>query len=175
MTLRRLTPLILNTYALLTLYTLISLLVGIPYHPFFTTLFALLGFNFALLHGSQHLDWRRTLLLLILNFGIRLLFECVGVATRWSYGPYHYTDKLGPKFLGLAPLLILVAWFMMTYPSYVIARYLVPPTKKLRIWRLSLSALGAAIMTAWNLVMNPMMVAGGHWVWEQPWERLGGS
>ena len=28
-------------------------------------------------------------------------------------------------------------------------------------------------MTAWDLAMDPMMVAGGHWVWEQPGAYFG--
>ena len=167
MSIPRLTKLILILYGLLTIYTLVSLFIGIPYQPFFTPLLTITAFIFALLHGSQVLTWRRTLLLLALTFAVSLLFECVGVATGWVYGPYHYTGKLGPKFLGLVPLLIPVAWFMMTYPSYLIATKLVPALKSVWIWRLAVAALGALVMTAWDLSMDPMMVAGGHWVWEQ--------
>jgi uncharacterized membrane protein len=39
---------------------------------------------------------------------------------------YHYTALLGPKFLGLVPYLIPAAWFMMNYPSFVIAERLIP-------------------------------------------------
>ena len=28
------------------------------------------------------------------------------------------------------------------------------------------AALGGVIMTAWDVMMDPMMVRGGHWVWE---------
>lgn len=167
MVLRRLTQLILIIYALLTAYTLVSLFVGIPYHTFFTPLLTLLAFTFAILHSYQNLGWKQALLLLVITFVVSLAFECVGVATGVIYGPYHYTDKLGAKFLGLVPLLIPVAWFMMTYPSYVIATQLVPTLKHTWIWRLAVAAVGALIMTAWDLAMDPMMVAGGHWVWEQ--------
>ena len=173
MFIRRLTTQLLIIYALLTFYTLLSPFLGLPYHTFFTPLLTLLAFSFAILHGLQNLGWKQTLLLLVLTFGISLLFECVGVATGWVYGPYHYTDKLGPKFLGLVPLLIPVAWFMMTYPSYVIARHLVPAIKKAWAWRLLVAALGAVIMTTWDLAMDPMMVAGGHWVWEQSGSYFG--
>jgi uncharacterized membrane protein len=44
---------------------------------------------------------------------------------------------------------------------------LVPAVKRTWIWRLAISALGALIMTCWDLAMDPMMVNGGHWVWEQ--------
>jgi carotene biosynthesis associated membrane protein len=169
----KLTKTILVIYAVLIIYTLVSLYVGIPYQPFFTPLLTLLAFTFALQHGSQNLGWKRTLLLLVLTFAISLLFECVGVATGWVYGGYHYTDKLGPKFLGLVPLLIPVAWFMMTYPSYVIANHLVPSIKSVQVWRLGVAAIGALVMTAWDLAMDPMMVAGGHWVWEEPGAYFG--
>ncbi len=104
--------------------------------------------------------------MLALVFGVSLLFESVGVATGLVYGPYHYTDKLGPLFLGLVPYLIPVAWFMMSYPSFVIADRLIPATW-LRWQRvLAVAALGGLVMTAWDLVMDPIMVASGHWVWD---------
>ncbi len=173
MILRRLTISILAIYILLTIYTLVSLFLGLTYHPFFTPMLTLLAFTFAILHGYQNLGWRKTLLLLGLTFGVSLLFESVGVATGWVYGPYHYTNKLGPKFLGLVPLLIPVAWFMMTYPSYVIANRLVPAQKSRWAWRFSVAALGALIMASWDLAMDPMMVAGGHWVWDKPGAYFG--
>jgi carotene biosynthesis associated membrane protein len=167
MILRRFTQAFLIIYALLTAYSLISILGGLPYHSFFTPLLTLLAFIFAILHSYQNLGLKQAFVLLGLTFAVSLLFECVGVATGWVYGPYHYTDKLGPKFLGLVPLLIPVAWFMMTYPSYVIARQLVPAIKNTWAWRVLLAGIGALIMTAWDLAMDPLMVAGGHWVWEK--------
>jgi uncharacterized membrane protein len=165
--LRKLPVLLLLIYAILSAYIVISALLGVRYLPFFTPLVTLLGFAFALLHGSQHIGWRRTLLLLGLTFGVSLLFESVGVATGLVYGDYHYTDLLGAKFLGLVPLLIPVAWFMMTYPSYVLAERIVPAHGSTWGWRLGVAAIGAVIMTAWDLAMDPMMVAGGHWVWDE--------
>lgn len=173
MSTHKLTKLILIVYAVLTIYNLVSLYAGVPYQPFFTPLLTLIAFTFALEHGSQNLGWKRTLLLLILTFAISLLFECVGVATGKVYGPYHYTDKLGPKFLGLVPLLIPVAWFMMTYPSFVIAHKVAPSFKSTWLWRLFVAGVGALVMTAWDLVMDPMMVAGDHWIWEEPGAYFG--
>ena len=157
---------ILAVYGALVAFATLSALLGYRMHPIFTPLLSLLAFTFALLHGSLRLGWRKALLLLGLTFGVSLLFESVGVATGWVYGPYHYTDKLGPLFLGLVPYLIPVAWFMMTYPSYVIATRLAPAFKSVWAWRLWVAAVGALVMTAWDLAMDPMMSAGGHWIWE---------
>ncbi|OGO26875.1 MAG: hypothetical protein A2136_06150 [Chloroflexi bacterium RBG_16_54_11] len=168
MRIRWLTQLLLLLYLLLISYNLVALTIGLPYHPVLTPIFTVVAFTIALLHGSQTLGWRHTLLLLALPFAVSLLFESVCVATGWVYGAYHYTDKLGPKFLGLVPLLIPLGWFMMTYPSYVIASHLVSPFRRVWVWRVAVAAVGALVMTAWDLAMDPMMVGGGHWVWDQP-------
>lgn len=129
----------------------------------------LIFFAFAVLHGWQRLGWRRILLMLVTVSLVSITFESVGVATGRIYGPYHYTDMLGPKLLGLVPVLIPIAWFMMMYASYLIADLVVPPEFGSRLGRgLSVAAVGAFVMTAWDLAMDPMMVAGGHWVWEEP-------
>lgn len=166
MTLRRAALALLTLYALLTAYSVVSIALGrMPSH-FITPLTTLAGCLFALLHAAGRETWRRALLLLALVFVVSLLFESVGVATGLVYGPYHYTDKLGPKFLGLVPYLIPAAWFMMSYPSFVIADRLVPSTWKRWPRLLTVSAVGGLAMTAWDLVMDPVMVYNGHWVWE---------
>jgi len=166
MTLRRATLIILALYGIITLSPFILGMLRIAPPRLITIAATLAGFTFALLHASQREGWTRALRLLALVFGVSLLFESVGVATGVIYGPYHYTNKLGPLFLGLVPFLIPVAWFMMSYPSYVIAERLVP--MKWRPWQrlLTVAAVGGMIMTAWDLVMDPFMVAAGHWVWD---------
>jgi putative membrane protein len=166
MTLRRITFALLLLYALITIYSIVASTLGIGSSRFITPLVTLAGFAFAILHAGQREGWGRALRLLALVFIVSLLFESVGVATGWIYGPYHYTTQLGPKFLGLVPYLIPVAWFMMSYPSFVIADRLVPSGWKRWQRILSVAALGGLVMTAWDLVMDPIMVAGGNWVWD---------
>lgn len=127
----------------------------------------LLAFTFALAHARLRLGCSRTLLLLGLSFGVSLLYESVGVATGWVYGPYHYTDLLGPRFLGLVPYLIPAAWFMMVYPAQVIVEGLLGD-RLVAGWRriLGLAAASAVVMTAWDVIMDPIMVRMGFWVWE---------
>ena len=68
---RRLPILTLLIYAILTAYIIIGVYFGVRYQPFFTPLLTLLGFVFALQHGSQRMGWGRTLLLLGLTLGVR--------------------------------------------------------------------------------------------------------
>ena len=167
MPLRKLSSALLTLYALIIAYSTLSIFFGVQYQPFLTPLSTLLAFTFAIDHSSQRLGWRRGLLLLGLTFLVSLIFESVGVATGWVYGSYYYTDKLGYKFLGLVPLLIPVAWFMMSYPSFIIASRVMPALRNVWAWRTGVAAVGAVIMTSWDLAMDPMMVAGQHWVWKE--------
>ena len=153
-------------YALMTGYSIVSVALGKELFSLFTPLTTLAGFIFALLHAGRREGWRRALLLLASVFLISLFFESLGVATGWVYGPYHYTDKLGPKFLGLVPSLIPVAWFMMSYPSFVIADRLVPTGWRRWLRLLTVAGVGGLVMTAWDIVMDPVMVYNGHWIWD---------
>lgn len=165
----------LAAFALLTIYNVIVVRFNLfpLFNPMLTPLTTLLGFGFALLHASLRWNWRAALTLFVISFVISLAYESIGVATGLVYGPYHYTDKLGPKFLGLVPYLIPAAWFMMMYPSLVIAERVSPwPLRQAQGgasgWArgLSVAAIGGIVMTAWDVTMDPMMVRGGHWIWD---------
>jgi putative membrane protein len=163
---RRIVPYLLGLYILLLTVAVGTLALGGTPPPVLTPLSTLAGFTFALTHAFVRMGWKRALGLLVLVFVVSMTFESVGVATGWIYGPYHYTSKLGPLFLGLVPYLIAVAWFMMMYPSFVIADWLIPHTWKRWQRLFSVAAVGGLVMTAWDVVMDPLMVAGDHWVWD---------
>ena len=169
---RRLTILVLFLYTGLTVYTIFRLVLKEPTIPYLTPLLTLLAFTFAGLHSAQRSGWKRMALLLVLCFGVSLAFESIGVATGLVYGPYHYTNLLGAKFLGLVPYLIPVAWFMMMYPSLVIAEAITGVSESNQPSSVSsllkAAALGGVIMTAWDLALDPMMVESGHWIWDGP-------
>ena len=111
----------------------------------------------------------------------------MSVETGLIYGAYHYTDALGLK-LGHVPIIIPIAWFMMIYPSYIIANligsgrqmmgdknnYSNNPTTLVQI--LWLSFLSAVIMTAWDLVVDPYLSGPTEraWIWEG-WGLVHGS
>jgi uncharacterized membrane protein len=146
--------------------TAAAVFFGVHFAVFVTPLVTLLCFLFAALHSVDRFGWKLSLLLLGLTFIVSLTLESIGVATGKIYGPYHYTSLLGPKFLGLVPVLIPAAWFMMMYPSFLITTRLVPQQWQPGARLAGLAALGALVMTAWDLVMDPLMVAGRYWAWE---------
>src|SRR5919197_3832100 len=75
---------------------------------------------FSIFHAAYVLGWRLTLVFFGITVAVSWSYEHVGVETGLIYGAYHYTDALGLK-LGHVPIIIPIAWFMMIYPSYIIA------------------------------------------------------
>jgi uncharacterized membrane protein len=127
---------------------------------------------FSLFHACYALGWRHTLVFFAISAVVSWGFEQVGVATGAIYGPYHYTAVLGPK-LGHVPLLIPLAWFMMIYPSYIIANLLVdgrPLASRPGLGRLVwLSLIGGMVMTAWDLSVDPIFSGPNvkAWIWHE--------
>ncbi len=132
------------------------------------TLFVLI---FSLLHASYFIGWKKTLIFFIITAGVSWGYEQMGVETGMIYGNYHYTDFLGEK-IGHVPIIIPLAWFMMIYPSYIIANIIfsknpiIHQSKILKIILLSL--LSAWVMTAWDFVVDPYLSGPtvNAWVWE---------
>ncbi len=126
---------------------------------------------FSVCHATFILGGRHAAIFFGLSAVVSWCFEQAGVATGLVYGPYHYTDVLGPK-LGDVPLLIPCAWFMMIYPSYVIGGLLADGrpygTRGGVVGIAWLAALGAVVMTAWDVVVDPILSGPGFraWIWE---------
>ena len=121
---------------------------------------------FSLLHGGIVLGGRRVGLFFGSTVIISYLVEETGVRTGLVFGRYHYSDALGVK-LGDVPILIPLGWFMMVYPSWVLAQAVLRG-RDLRspIGMAAVALLSALAMTGWDMVMDPPMIRGGAWVWE---------
>lgn len=123
--------------------------------------------GFSISHANAVLGKRRTAIFFIVSALVSWTLEELGVLTGWVYGKYHYSDLLGPK-LGAVPVIIPLAWFMMIYPSWIVAQVLLNNQSKngrpVPIPALALAA--AMVMTSWDVVMDPGMSRSGNWVWE---------
>jgi len=163
---RRLSLFFLSAYIALTLYIYARSFLELPRQVWTFFVLPLLALGFVLTHAAERGGWRRTALLFSLTIAVTLFMESLGVATGWVFGRYHYTDVLGPLFLGLVPYVIPIVWLNMLYPAYLIADRIVPADWENRRRILGVAAVAGMAMTAWDLVMDPVMVRRGHWVWE---------
>lgn len=100
-------------------------------------------------------------LLYVISLGSELLGTTAGI----PFGPYAYTEALGPRWFGHVPLLIPLSWFFMAVPSYALARILLPIGH--RAWERVL--LASFILLSWDLSLDPAMShATRYWEWGTP-------
>ncbi len=115
----------------------------------------------SVLAAFQVRGWRRILPLAGV-LPLAWLAEFIGSHTGRLFGRYSYTDVLQPQ-VGDVPLLIPLAWLMMLPPAWAVADLLTPRQPR---W---VKALVAALaFTAWDLFLDPQMVAWDFWRWHEP-------
>jgi putative membrane protein len=89
-------------------------------------------------------------------FGLGI--ETLGLHTGWPFGVYEYDSSLGADIFGV-PFVVPFAWVMMIHPALVAAR---------RVTNSWVWLYGGAILAAWDLFLDPLLVAAGRWTWEVP-------
>jgi putative membrane protein len=104
----------------------------------------------------------RTLLAVIIIGGLSWAVEALGSSTGIPFGVYHYTGLLQPQLAGV-PLLIPLAWLMMLPAAWAVASRLAGSHSS---W--AFVGWSASAMTAWDLFLDPQMVAWGIWAWAEP-------
>lgn len=133
-----------------------------------------IGYAAAVGHAWATRGTRTVLTLVAVTTGGGLAVEALGVATGYPFGGYGYTAALGPRLAGV-PLVIPLAWTWMAWPAWLVAGRLTaggPAASRGRTaGRVAVAALGLA---AWDLFLDPQMVAEGYWRWAHPAPALPG-
>jgi uncharacterized membrane protein len=128
----------------------------------------LLGAFFVIVHGYKTMGWRNIIAFIVITYVISFTAEALGVATGLLFGPYHYSDNLGPKIFGVPPM-IQIAYIAMGYSSLITARIILNVLGiNLQKWAniFGVSLIGAFVMVAWDVTMDPYQsTLGGDWIW----------
>jgi putative membrane protein len=126
-----------------------------------------LGALAGLLHAAGRLGWRSAVWLFVVGFTISLASELTGTTTGYPFGPYSYTTQLGYLIGGRVPFNIPTSWFYMLYASLAICGRVLRVADDSRT-RWKWAAVAALALTAWDVSMDPAMVATTHWLWHLP-------
>lgn len=126
----------------------------------------LIGYVLSVGHALLTRGTRAAISLVAIATGGGFAVEAIGVATGFPFGTYDYSGELGPKLLGV-PLIIPLAWTWMAWPAWLAAirlsgRKAVP---------IAVAGFGLA---AWDVFLDPQMVAEGYWTWRAPMPALPG-
>ena len=131
-----------------------------------TVLTVVLGCLLSVGHALLGRGPRVATALVLVTAGGGLAVEALGVATGVPFGRYDYSGALGPRLAGV-PLVIPLAWTWMAWPAWLAAVRLARSPAA----RVGLAGLGLA---AWDVFLDPQMVAAGYWTWREPGPGLPG-
>jgi putative membrane protein len=105
--------------------------------------------------------WRTTLLVFVILACLITFIEGVGVITGFPYGSFYYTDMTGIKLFGVVPWTIAFAFLPLLFGTLGIITYYVNAP-----WKVIL--LTALYLVLIDLVLDPVFVHLGIWVWITP-------
>jgi len=104
--------------------------------------------------------------LVLVTLGGGLLVEVLGANTGIPFGRYEYSGALGARLLGV-PVVIGLAWTWMAWPAFLVA-------VRLTRARMLRTVVAGFALAAWDVFLDPQMVAAGYWRWRDPAVTLPG-
>jgi putative membrane protein len=155
--------------ALIVLNVLLGMRIPFKVHFLIGYIGALLVF--VVWHAVLTKGWRRSLLMFALSFLVAFTAEALGVNFGLIFGDYHYTAILGLQLFGV-PFLAALAWEPIVYAAFCMTDILSPLVTNLpriigrRPTILWMALAGALATTAWDMMIDPIAVSQGWWVWE---------
>jgi putative membrane protein len=138
--------------------------------------YIILGAIAVALYLGRVLGWRACLTFLVPSVCLSLSSELLGTSTGFPFGAYHYLAGLGYKVAGLVPFTIPLSWFYMGVTCYLLARAGLEALKlDLRLAQWGGVAIGAVLLVAWDLVLDPAMsqTALPFWLFDEVGEFFG--
>ncbi|MGB6160464.1 MAG: carotenoid biosynthesis protein [Acidobacteriaceae bacterium] len=122
---------------------------------------------FAFIHGRRVYGLRGIVVFMVLCLGVSTFFESLGLWMGFPFGHYFFTGVMGPKVFSL-PVLLALAYVGVGYVAWVVGSLMVGAGMGSRAGWLVTPWVAAAVMTAWDLAMDPVWAHIDHaWVWEQ--------
>lgn len=126
-----------------------------------TVMVVLSFFACAALHAASE-SFLAFLTLMVAGVLLGFVAEFMGDRLGVPFGSYDYAPGTWLKVLGV-PAIVPFAWAMIAWPAFVAGRMVGKPL------------LGAPILAAWDLFLDPQMVDDGRWTWAKTaWPKING-
>jgi uncharacterized membrane protein len=122
-----------------------------------TTLFAL----------SRQLPGQNVFLAAGIIAAISGTVQAIGALSGVPFGPYVYTDAAGPKFFNVLPWSIPVVWIIVIFNARGVARLILRPWRKGRLYGFRLIGVTAALAVAFDFGLEPFATqVKDYWLWQ---------
>ena len=116
---------------------------------------------------SRQLPGQNVLLAAAIITGIAGTLQALGAITGIPFGPYLYMDAAGPKFLEVLPWSIPVVWIIVLLNARGVARLILRPWRKSRLYGFRLIGVTAALTLVFDFGLEPFATQVNHyWQWQ---------
>ncbi len=154
------------------LLIILNVLLGmrIPFSVAFLLGYVGSALVFVVWHAVLTKGWQRSLIMFVASFVVAFTAEALGVNFGLVFGHYYYTSALGISLFGV-PFLAALAWEPVVYAAFCLSDMLASRGESLSITILRQTSpvwaagIGALATTAWDLMIDPIAVSQGWWVW----------
>jgi uncharacterized membrane protein len=171
-------------HALLLIFALVLAFIvgGLIFHyqpnPEFYFLLSFVLFVFVFDQCFYEFGGSTTILFLVISSVIGFGFEVLGTTTGFLFGKYYYSNLLGEQVLGV-PIVVPLAWFVITYITFSLALPRYPPNEVnerggANFSSSKIASFAPAIIissfgtVAWDFMIDPMFsnLKPPYWTWE---------
>ena len=116
---------------------------------------------------SRQLPGQNVLLAASIIAAIAGTAQALGAITGIPVGPYLYPDAAGPKFFDVLPWSIPVIWIVVILNARGVARLILRPWRKSRLYGFRLIGVTAALVLTFDFGLEPFATQVNHyWLWQ---------
>jgi uncharacterized membrane protein len=120
-----------------------------------------------LVSQSRQLPTQNVLLAATIIAAMTGVGQALGALTGIPFGPYFYTDAAGPKIFNVLPWSVPVIWIIVLLNARGVARLILRPWRKSRLYGFRLIGVTAALAVVFDLGLEPFASQVNHfWVWQ---------
>jgi len=113
------------------------------------------------------LGWRQGVLCLLVLGAFAVGIETLAVYTGFPYGQFAHGEKIGAKLFGAVPWTVPFAWTPLVLAALALASR-AKRKSKASFPRAAVLLLGALVLVAIDLLLDPAAVAQGFWEYKYP-------
>ena len=116
---------------------------------------------------SRQLPGQNVLLAAVIIAAIAGTVQAIGALSGIPFGPYLYTESAGPKIFNVLPWSVPVVWIIVLLNARGVARLILRPWRKSRLYGFRLIGVTAALTLAFDFGLEPFATQANHyWLWQ---------
>ena len=116
---------------------------------------------------ARQLPAQNVLLASVIIAAIAGTVQAIGALSGIPFGPYLYTAAAGPKIFTVLPWFVPVVWIIVLLNARGVARLILRPWRKSRLYGFRLIGATAALALAFDFGLEPFATQANHyWLWQ---------